>query len=83
LIISRASDLSSLSPVQKKDGSIFAGMPTNRAMKRSLLILAAGLFGMLSDARADGFIVGGTAVSGAARAFPLCAVGGDPATTSK
>ena len=32
-------------------------MPTNRAMKSSLLILAAGLFGMLSDARADGFIV--------------------------
>src|SRR2546421_3757947 len=32
-------------------------MPTNRAMKRSLLILAAGLFGMLSNARGDGFIV--------------------------
>jgi Ca-activated chloride channel family protein len=32
-------------------------MPTNRAMKSSLLILAAGLFGMLSDARGDGFIV--------------------------
>ena len=26
-------------------------------MKSSLLILAAGLFGMLSDARGDGFIV--------------------------
>src|SRR5438094_783802 len=32
-------------------------MPTNRAMKRSLLILAAGLFGILSNARGDGFIV--------------------------
>jgi Ca-activated chloride channel family protein len=32
-------------------------MPTNRAMKRSLLILAAGLFGVLSNARGDGFIV--------------------------
>ena len=32
-------------------------MPTNITMKRSLLILAAGLFGMLSDARGDGFIV--------------------------
>jgi Ca-activated chloride channel homolog len=32
-------------------------MPTNRAMKRSLLILAAGLLGILSNARGDGFIV--------------------------
>src|SRR5436189_2287368 len=34
-------------------------MPTNREMKRSLLILAAGLLGMLSlsNARGDGFIV--------------------------
>src|SRR5437660_725435 len=32
-------------------------MPTNRAMKSSLLILAAGLFGMLFNARGDGFIV--------------------------
>jgi Ca-activated chloride channel homolog len=32
-------------------------MPTNRAMKSSLLILAAGLLGILSDARGDGFIV--------------------------
>ena len=32
-------------------------MPTNRAMKRSLLILAVGLLGILSNARGDGFIV--------------------------
>jgi Ca-activated chloride channel homolog len=32
-------------------------MPTNRAMKRSLLILAAGLLGILSNACGDGFIV--------------------------
>jgi Ca-activated chloride channel homolog len=32
-------------------------MPTNRAMKRSHLILAAGLLGILSNARGDGFIV--------------------------
>src|SRR2546421_7022200 len=32
-------------------------MPTNRAMKRSLLILAAELLGILSNARGDGFIV--------------------------
>src|SRR5436190_11025156 len=32
-------------------------MPTNRAMKRSLLILAVGLLGILSSARGDGFIV--------------------------
>src|SRR5205085_3765589 len=34
-----------------------AGMPTNRAMKKSLLILAVGLLGILSNARGDGFIV--------------------------
>ena len=32
-------------------------MPTNRAMKRSLPILAVGLLGILSNARGDGFIV--------------------------
>src|SRR5881394_845724 len=32
-------------------------MPTNRAMKRSLLILAVGLLGILSNACGDGFIV--------------------------
>src|SRR5678815_1546344 len=32
-------------------------MPTNRVMKRSLLVLAAGLLGILSNARGDGFIV--------------------------
>src|SRR5436305_7117115 len=32
-------------------------MPTNRAMKKSLLILAVGLLGILSNARGDGFIV--------------------------
>src|SRR4030095_11004247 len=32
-------------------------MPTNRAMKRSLLVLAAVLLGILSNARGDGFIV--------------------------
>ena len=32
-------------------------MPTNKAMKRSLLILAAGLLSIVSNARGDGFIV--------------------------
>src|SRR5438105_12981154 len=32
-------------------------MPTNGAMKRSLVILAAGLLGIFSNARGDGFIV--------------------------
>src|SRR5205809_7836258 len=32
-------------------------MPTNSAMKRSLLILTVGLLGILSNARGDGFIV--------------------------
>src|SRR5438132_961272 len=32
-------------------------MPTNRTMKRSFLILAAGLVGIFSNARGDGFIV--------------------------
>jgi Ca-activated chloride channel family protein len=34
-----------------------AGLPTNRAMKRSALIFAACLFGAIFHVRADGFIV--------------------------